>query len=415
MFSKELHSRIYNYLIALLAFAIPLHKKITVLLIAMIVLNWFLEFNFREKYRKVRDSRLRQQNLLFAIVYMLFAIGLLYTDNLYGGSGGWFKMEVKGSLLIFPLLFSTIDYKWLDKAYVQKLFNFFIIGSVVSCLFCAGNALIAYMGDHRFEVFYYKELSMFHYPSYMAMYITFAVAIILFNMMNRWSSYGLNWKIGWLLLLVFYNAFIITLASKAGILSLGLVYGIAITYSLARKRYKLSGIIGLLLITLINLYIFFPYSSNRMTVARAAVEQDKLDKNSTEGSVLRMLIWRSSSGIIKEHFLTGVGTGDVEDALIQKYEEKDIAMAVEQKLNAHNQYLQTWLAIGLPGLLTLLLMLFLPAWQAFRRYNLVYFLFLFIIAFNFIFESMLETQSGVVFYAFFNVFLFVTKDLMGES
>ena len=41
-----------------------------------------------------------------------------------------------------------------------------------------------------------------------------------------------------------------------------------------------------------------------------------------------------------------------------------------------------------------------------------YFLFLFIIGFNFIFESMLEAQSGVVFYAFFNVFLFTTKDII---
>jgi len=412
LLKRELHTRIYQYLIVLLALSIPLHKKITVLLIALIVLNWFLELNFREKYRRVGASRIRQYNLLFAILYVLFFIGMFYSDNLYGGAGAWFKLEVKGSLMIFPLLFSTIDYKWLDRTYVQKLFNFFIIGSVVSCLFCIGNALILYMGDHHFEVFYYKELSMFHHPSYMAMYITFAVVIILFNMMNKWSSYGLNWKIGWLVLLVFYNVFIILLASKAGIISLGLVYGIAITYASARKRYKLSGIFGLLMITLVSLYIFFPYSYNRMTVARAAVEQDKLDKNSTEGSVMRMLIWRSSSEIIKEHILTGVGTGDVEDALVQKYEEKGIAMAVKQKLNAHSQYLQTWLAIGLPGLITLLLMLFLPAWQAFRKYNLVYFLFLIIIAFNFIFESMLEAQSGVVFYAFFNAFLFVCKDKM---
>ncbi len=409
---KNMQEKAYYYLILLLAFSIPLQKKATVLLIFLIGLNWILEFNFKEKYRRVRQSRIRQYTLLFAVLYVLFAIGMLYTSDLTGPGGGWFKMEVKFSLLVFPLLFSTIDYQWADRKYVQKLFNFFIIGSVVSCLFCIGNALITYMGDHRFEAFYYKELSMFHHPSYMAMYITFAVVIILYNMLNKWKTYSINWKVSWLVLLIFYNAFIITLASKAGIISLGLVYGIAVTYALARKRYNLSGIFGILLIALVCLYMFFPYSYNRMTVARAAVEQDKLDKNSTEGSVLRMLIWRSSLEIVKDHFLIGVGTGDVEGALVQKYDEKGITMAVEQKLNAHNQYIQTYLAIGLLGFLTIVLMLFLPAWQAFRRYNLVYFLFLFIMAFNFIFESMLEAQSGVVFYAFFNVFLFVTRKEM---
>jgi O-antigen ligase len=251
---------------------------------------------------------------------------------------------------------------------------------------------------------------MFHHPSYMAMYINFAMAIVLYNLVSRWNSYNLGWKMAWLLLMVFFNVFIITLASKAGIISLGLVYLIAVSYLVARKKYIISWIFGIMLVALVFLYMFFPYSYNRMTVARAAVEQDKLDKESTEGSVLRMLIWRSSLEIIRDHLLFGVGTGDVEDALMEKYEEKGITLAVEQRLNAHNQFLQTWLAIGIPGLLALLLMLLLPAWRAFRRYNLVYFLFLFIIAFNFIFESMLEAQSGVVFYAFFNVFLYATKN-----
>ncbi len=348
------------------------------------------------------------------MLYLLFVIGLLYTNDLTGPGGGLFKLEVKLSLLVFPLLFSTIDYQWLDRKYVQRLFNFFIIGTIISCLLCIGNALVTYMGDHRFEVFYYKELSMFHHPSYMAMYITFAVVIILYYMMNKWSTYGMNWKISWLVLLVFYNVFIITLASKAGIISLGLVYLLAIAYTLVRKRISLSGVFGILLVALVCLYMFFPYSYKRMTVARASVEQENLNNKSTEGSVLRMLIWQSSLEIVKDNFLIGVGTGDVEDALVEKYQEHGITMAAEQKLNAHNQYIQTYLAIGLPGFLTLVLMLLLPAWQAFRRYNLVYFLFLFIMAFNFIFESMLEAQSGVVFYAFFNVFLFSAKDVLEQ-
>jgi len=411
LFKPGIHNRIYYYLFVLLAFSIPLHKKFTVLVIFLIGLNWLLEFNFKEKYRRVRESRARQNTLLFAMLYLLFVIGLLYTNDFKGPGGGLFKLEVKFSLLVFPLLFSTIDYQWLDRKYVQRIFNFFIIGTIISCMLCIGNALVTYMGDHRFEVFYYKDLSMFHHPSYMAMYITFAVVIILYNMMNKWSTYGMKWKISWLVLLVFYNVFIITLASKAGIISLGLVYGIAITYALERTRYRLSTIFGFFLIALVCLYMFFPYSYKRMTVARASVEKENLDNKSTEGSVLRMLIWQSSLEIIKDNFLIGVGTGDVEDALVKKYQEKGISMAAEQRLNAHNQYIQTYLAIGLPGFLILALMLFLPAWQAFRRYNLVYFLFLSIMAFNFIFESMLEAQSGVVFYAFFNVFLFATKSV----
>ena len=43
---------------------------------------------------------------------------------------------------------------------------------------------------------------------------------------------------------------------------------------------------------------------------------------------------------------------------------------------------------------------------AFRKKHLLYLLFLGIIAFNLLVESMFERQAGVVFYALFNSFLF---------
>jgi O-antigen ligase len=80
--------------------------------------------------------------------------------------------------------------------------------------------------------------------------------------------------------------------------------------------------------------------------------------------------------------------------------------ASEQRLNAHNQYLQTTVALGVIGLLVLILILLLPALQAYRQNNFPYFVFLVLLGFNLLFESMLETQAGVVFYAFFNVVLY---------
>ena len=51
-------------------------------------------------------------------------------------------------------------------------------------------------------------------------------------------------------------------------------------------------------------------------------------------------------------------------------------------------------------------MLILPLFNAIRNEQYLYVIYLLIFALNMIFESMLEVQAGVVYYAFFNTFFF---------
>jgi len=83
--------------------------------------------------------------------------------------------------------------------------------------------------------------------------------------------------------------------------------------------------------------------------------------------------------------------------------------AFKLELNAHNQYLQTMITLGIIGLIVLLLNLILPALYSMEQKHYLYLVFLILIGFNLLFESMLETQAGVVFYAFFNAYLFAIK------
>jgi O-antigen ligase len=72
-----------------------------------------------------------------------------------------------------------------------------------------------------------------------------------------------------------------------------------------------------------------------------------------------------------------------------------------EQLNSHNQFLQTFLALGLPGILLLLSLFVFPIINSLKTKNYILFCFLVIVFLNFLTESMLETISGVVFFAFF--------------
>ena len=118
-----------------------------------------------------------------------------------------------------------------------------------------------------------------------------------------------------------------------------------------------------------------------------------------------MLIWSASNQVISENLLLGTGTGDAKDALLVEYANRGMTGALSHKLNAHNEYYQVFVSIGLIGFLLLLMCLFLPLYNGFTSSNWIYILFLLIIILNFVSESMLETQAGVLFYAFFNSLL----------
>ena len=79
--------------------------------------------------------------------------------------------------------------------------------------------------------------------------------------------------------------------------------------------------------------------------------------------------------------------------------------ALEHKLNAHNEFYQVFISIGIIGFIIFVITLLAPLSLAFKINNFIYIIFLFIIVFNFLPESMLETQAGVMFYSFFNSLL----------
>ena len=118
-----------------------------------------------------------------------------------------------------------------------------------------------------------------------------------------------------------------------------------------------------------------------------------------------MLIWSAANQVIAENLLIGVGIGDAKDVLLIEYEKRGMTGAMEHKLNAHNEYYQVFVSLGLIGFILLLMTLLLPLYSAFTSSNWIYILFLLIIILSFIPESMFETQAGVLFYAFFNSLL----------
>ena len=86
----------------------------------------------------------------------------------------------------------------------------------------------------------------------------------------------------------------------------------------------------------------------------------------------------------------------------------NINVAINSDCNAHNQFSDTIIAVGVMGLILLITFFIYPIflWIKNKNFDIVFFSLLLIVAFNSLFESVLERQMGIMFFVFFYFLLF---------
>lgn len=323
--------------------------------------------------------------------------------NTQNSSQGWFELQVKLSLLILPL--ALLPVASISKNQQKFLYDFFILGCLVAVIICLSRAYIDYnfeqkrLAEHNYtlnngiNLFLSSRLSYFIHPSYFSMYLSFAISILLFT-----KSYFLQkWYFKWSIISLFVFV-IVLLASKAGIIVLAIII---LIYLIRLRNLKLTILmLSLFILSFFILYNVAPEFANKFINFSSALNGNEVDEKTFESSSARVLAWESSLQIIKTNFGLGCGTGDVQISLLQQYKANGYIGLEEKNLNAHNQFLQTTLAIGVLGLISLLF-IFIHGIRFFIKQKAIVGLILIMILFsNFIVEAMLETQAGVVFFAF---------------
>jgi O-antigen ligase len=406
--------KILNYtelvLCLLMVFLIPIVKPTVRYLIVFWLFFAFLNFLINKNKSALKDF-LNNPIALLPVLYFLHIIGLFFTSDI---ANGMFYLEIKMSLFFVPLaLFLRRDlYK--DK---KLLFaRIFILACFSSLLLCLLRAYGIFLDTSDYKSFFYENLSNNIHPSYLSIYLIFA-----FFMLTEFKAKDLFMKlkasvyIKYFLILSFL-VFIILLSSKAAIISFIFVLIIYLYIQLRRrniKHYLIWCLISIVIALQIVLIFKIPFLNTRFTsmynVSKQFVIQyrtgDVSEINSvlqsSDGNSLRIALWMSAFDLGRESFLTGTGTGDVNTDISRKLHKINLEIDDSKFFNAHNQYLQTFAAIGFFGLLLLLLIIFFGFRNGIRYKDNLFVYFMIVIAVNMLFESLLEQQLGVIFFSLF--------------
>jgi O-antigen ligase len=344
----------------------------------------------------IKNLRKQKGTLFFICSYLVYLIGLLYTSN---SSFGMREIEYKLALLLMPIIIGV------TPKMSNKTLNYLLVAFLISNFVTAISCLVINLVENQFSYIpTYTELSVFVSPNYFIIYIDFCIVVMLNKVAKEKNSKGIALII---LLLLFFICFNLLLASKMGIMIMAIIliyYGFKYL-----KRYSIFLPPALIFLGLAFGTIFIntnPKAKSRFTNLKSALNSERIDKNTTESSRIRLLVWEQAVNIIKEHPLIGVGTGDSKDSLLEKYKRAGISHALSNRYNAHNQYLEWLITLGVLGFIVLEGYLVYLFWIALKNRNHLLKWFIVIFSLAFLTESVLETQAGLIFFSTFSMLLY---------
>ena len=381
-------------LLCLIGFMLTFYIFYTPLCIVLFAIAWVAEGNLK---RKATTFLKNKYALLFISLYLIYLAGMLYTSHT---QQGWFDMQIKLSIALFPILLSAEGEMDFGK---QKWFGFaFISGAVLHGLGCLLFAGWQYFSSGIAQ-FTYMQFSKFVHPTYYSMYIDLAFIFMYYAITVKAKELTKKEKLFIYISAPFLLLILVLLNSKMGqIITALLVPTLLLKYFLSKhSTFKaiatMVAVLGLLVIGISKV--------SRFHAMGDLLSGKNRDVQSVESNQARLSVWQASVEVIKNNPVIGSGTGDAKYALLEEYKKEGMTGAYNEILNSHNQYLQTIIAVGIPGILILLANLFAPLFMAIKRKRFVYMLFIVILCLNFLTESMLDQQAGTMFYGLFNSLL----------
>lgn len=196
-----------------------------------------------------------------------------------------------------------------------------------------------------------------HFGMMMALAAFFAVALA-----KAAPHYGRGWHRAALLGSTGFLAVALhLLAYRTGTLVLYAMLAVtALRYLFTRPWLGLGLVLTLVLTPLVAYYTLQPVR-HRVANTLYDYERFRTGQDINDYSIAqRLAAWTNATTLIGHHWLAGVGPADVEVEMQRQYERRSFNLRPENRVLLHNQYLFALLALGVPGLLWLLAMLFGP-------------------------------------------------------
>lgn len=369
------------------AAAISLPTPLLSLSTGLFLLTWLLigvrNHNFRELFHSIMAQPVARTALLF---WLLIGLGMLWSSASW--QEAWDGFGKYRELLLLPLMASLLVDQW-----SKRIFYGFLAGHVIALVL----SYLQWLG--------YAPLAKGIMPSGFHSHIPFGTfeafliyACLLLGVYDKTKRSLLFLLSG---IMLFNLLFINT--GRAGFLVMAVLL-----FTFMILRWKWRGGAAYIVILLLGFTLLYQYSPTfqKRFVQETTKEIELAEVNSNMGDYhLRPTLWKNALLLIQENPVTGYGTG----SFLNEYER----LSGAENKNPHQQFLLTWVELGLAGLFSLCYLLYVQ-WKESQKlakpnqYIAYGFLLAFVIH-SFLNSSIMDNVEGH-FYALLSVALWTNKE-----
>ena len=342
-----------------------------------------------------------QWNWILFTFILLYVLYVLYCIPSHNFGQATKDLEHKLSLIVFPILFSFRPNFEVNR---KKLLSAFTIGCLILGTYFVLQSIYHYSTTGDSSYFHSSAFAPSHHPSYVAAFFSFALFFLISEFQPTQSR-----KRTWLSIaaITFLTILHLPLESLSGILVLGcLTAFLVLRWAwLTFSKWVFASIMILGILSIQIVFWIQPSLKDNLSYTASIVSHYvesptkfiKETPSGMSGNQARLVVWTITGQIISEHPF-GIGLGNLEGEMKQRLIQLNQHELVEKNYNPHNQFLQIAAEIGLFGLLFFLSILFFVVRFAMQRKDELLVFLVFSLIVNCLFESMLQRQSGIVFY-----------------
>ncbi len=351
----------------------------------------------------IRKELVFERNGWLWAIFLFFPFYALYALNSVDSHPAMFGLEKKLSFLLFPLVFSFVPTFSLNK---RRIENGFLFALFLMLILCYLGAFFNYE-EHNYNTAYLFSShfsGLFHHPTYVSVFCALGIYLLF----QRWQyPHSLREHLLAALGILFLCYTHVHLESLSGLIFAALLMAMLLGYWLLKKQ-GWALLIGVFTVGIFVFYLgiyFIPsLRSNVSDSLNFAMNYCKdpygythLPRGEIRGNDARLILWTASADILSEH-PNGVGVGNLPTAMEAKLLQYGQVNLAKEHLNSHNQFFHTAIETGWIGLVWFVfLVLGLIIWGLRNAWGILV-LVTASFAFNGLFESMLERQSGIVFW-----------------
>lgn len=408
--------------ILLVAFTLPfsLLTNNIAIIIGLLPILFAIAFDKQSRILLITNIGKNKIALLFLAFALLYIIsGFIHWSEYDNLSILYHDIEKRAVFIVFPIIMAIVP--MLSDQQNKKVFYSFFFGIIMSSviLFSIAAYLTTEVDSINFisprhgiieNNFMYHRLGSYldlHAVYYSCMVLMAFILVMAFTKI-RFIKSNEQYRVLLIITLLYLLVLLFLLKSAVILIGLMLIIGSYGAYHLFKARYKLGT--GRM-VFLVSLSIVLMTAFGFRVLDKIGDRGNFLSYNFTEPGGgqwnvvnLRIAKWDITLRAISEHWLSGIGPGNIHPILDSYYNKYNFKVALIEHYNPHNQFLDTFLTLGVIGFFIILSIYAFSFYYSFKRTDLVWFLFMVGFTFFSMSESTLAVNKGIIFFTFFTCY-----------